>query len=325
MTTPTQMQEENADIVDPESLERELHVARAAAAGPNAGLLGPHSITWQVDREAAVFLGAGRALLMQLAHPWVAAAIEEHSDTFAHPIRRFHRTFNVALTMVFGSLEQSLAAARRLHARHAAITGTLPSTADMSAARSSYHANAVPALRWVHATLVETAPLAYDLVLPPLSADERARYYAESRLLACLFGIPQAALPADWAAFCAYTQKTIASGTLAVSPAARQMARRLLSSAGTWLPVPGSYRALTAQLLPPVLREQFELPFGAAEARAARRLVAWARRIYPRLPARLRYVGPYHEAQQRLAGRRHPDLLARLSNRLWIGQSSLPL
>jgi hypothetical protein len=43
------------------------------------------------------------------------------------------------------------------------------------------------------------------------------------------------------------------------------------------------------------------------------------------LPARLRYVGPYHEAQQRLAGRRHPDLLARLSNRLWIGQSSLPL
>ena len=133
------------------------------------------------------------------------------------------------------------------------------------------------------------------------------------------------ALPADWAAFCAYTQKTIASGTLAVSPAARQMASRLLSSAGTWLPVPGSYRALTAQLLPPVLREQFELPFGAAEARAARRLVAWARRIYPRLPARLRYVGPYHEAQQRLAGRRHPDLLARLSNRLWIGQSSLPL
>ena len=50
-----------------------------------------------------------------------------------------------------------------------------------------------------------------------------------------------------------------------------------------------------------------------------------ASRIYPHLPARLRYVGPYHEAKQRLAGRPHPDLLARLSNRLWIGQSSLPL
>jgi uncharacterized protein (DUF2236 family) len=103
------------------------------------------------------------------------------------------------------------------------------------------------------------------------------------------------------------------------------MASRLLARAGTGLPVPGAYRALTAQLLPPSLREQFELPFGAAEARSAQRLLAWARCIYPRLPPRLRYVGPYHEARQRLAGRRHPDLLARLSNRLWIGQSSLPL
>jgi uncharacterized protein (DUF2236 family) len=229
------MQEETSDIVDAESLERELRVARAAAAGPNAGLLGPHSISWQVDREAAVFLGAGRALLMQLAHPWVAAAVEQHSDTFAHPIRRFHRTFNIALTMVFGSLEQSLAAARRLHARHAAITGALPSLSGISAPGSSYHANAVGALRWVHATLVETAPIAYDLVLPPLNADEGARYYAESRLLACLFGIPQAALPADWAAFCAYTQNTISSDTLVVTPAAREMASRLLARAGTGL------------------------------------------------------------------------------------------
>ena len=319
------MKEETTDIVDAVSLERELRIARASAAGSNAGLLGPHSISWQVDRETAVFLGAGRALLMQLAHPWVAAAVEQHSDTFAHPIRRFHRTFNVTLTMVFGSLEQSLAAARRLHARHAAITGTLPSPAGRSAAGSSYHANAVGALRWVHATLVETAPIAYGLVLPPLTADERARYYAESRLLACLFGIPQAALPADWAAFCAYTQKTISSDTLAVTPAGREMASRLLARAGTWLPVPGAYRALTAQLLPPLLREQFELPFGAAEARSAQRLLAWARCIYPRLPPRLRYVGPYHEAKQRLAGRPHPDLLARLSNRLWIGQSRLSL
>jgi len=318
------MKEESTDIVGPENLERGLRVAHAAAAGANAGLLGPHSITWQVDREAAVFLGAGRALLMQLAHPWVAAAIEQHSQTFAHPIRRFHRTFNIVLTMVFGSLEQSLAAARRLHARHGAITGILPSTAGAAAAGSSYHANAVAALRWVHATLVETAPMAYDLVLPPLTADERARYYAESRLLACLFGIPQAALPADWVAFCAYTQSTIASDMLTVTPAAREMARGLLSRAATFIPVPGAYRALTAQLLPPVLREQFELPFGGTEARAAQRLVAWARRIYPRLPARLRYVGPYHEARQRLAGRRRPDLLARLSNRLWIGQGSLP-
>ena len=90
-----------------------------------AGIFGPRSMTWRVDREAAIFLGAGRALLLQLAHPWVAAAIEQHSDTFADPISRFHRTFSVVFTMVFGRLEQSLHAARRLHRRHSAISGTM--------------------------------------------------------------------------------------------------------------------------------------------------------------------------------------------------------
>src|SRR6201993_4041485 len=103
-----------SEIVSAESLERELNLVRAAAAGSSSGIFGPRSVTWQVTREAAIFLGAGRALLLQLAHPWVAAAIEEHSDTLADPIRRFHRTFATVYTMVFGSLDQCLSAARRL-------------------------------------------------------------------------------------------------------------------------------------------------------------------------------------------------------------------
>jgi uncharacterized protein (DUF2236 family) len=72
-------------------------------------------VTWRIDREAAIFLGAGRALLLQLAHPWIAAAIDPHSRTFADPIGRFHRTFGVVFTMVFGDLDESLSAARQLH------------------------------------------------------------------------------------------------------------------------------------------------------------------------------------------------------------------
>src|SRR5438094_6237483 len=106
-------------IVSSESLERELNVVRAAAADPLSGVFGPLSMTWRVNREAAIFLGAGRALLLQLAHPWVAAAVEQHSDTFANPVGRFHRTFSTVFTMVFGTLAQSLEAARRLHHRHA--------------------------------------------------------------------------------------------------------------------------------------------------------------------------------------------------------------
>ena len=113
-------------MVSEDDFESALDFARATAAGPVEGHFGAESLTWRIDREAVIFLGAGRALLLQLAHPWVAAAIARHSRTFADPIGRFHRTFGNVFTMVFGSLDQSLAAARQLHRRHAGITGHLP-------------------------------------------------------------------------------------------------------------------------------------------------------------------------------------------------------
>src|SRR6476659_847568 len=146
-----------AVTISDDDLECELHRVRAAAAGPAAGIFGPDSLTWRVDREAVIFLGAGRALLLQLAHPWVSAAIAEHSHTFADPIGRFHRTFNVMFTMVFGTLDHALAAARRLHRRHAAIIGVVPATAGPFAQGSSYSANEASALCWVHATLIDSA------------------------------------------------------------------------------------------------------------------------------------------------------------------------
>jgi uncharacterized protein (DUF2236 family) len=304
-------------------LERELKRVRAAAAGSLSGIFGPQSITWQVNREAAIFLGAGRALLLQLAHPWVAAAIEQHSDTFADPIGRFHRTFRTVFTMVFGTLDQSLSAARRLHRRHAAITGTLQSAAGPFSAGSRYCANAVPALRWVHATLTESALAAHALVLPALTHEQRELYHAESRLSAALFGIPKACLSRDWTAFSAYTEAMAQSNTLTVTDPARVMAHRVLVGADTWFSVPASYKALTAALLPPRLRDAFALRYGEAERRAVQRLIGWARRSYPLLPSRLRYVGPYQEAEQRLAGRAQPDFVTRMCNRLWMGRADL--
>src|SRR6476659_365477 len=218
-----------------DDLECELHRVRAAAAGPAAGIFAPDSRTGRVDREAVIFLGAGRALLLQLAHPWVSAAIAEHSHTFADPIGRFHRTFNITFTMVFGTLDQALAASRRLHRRHAAVSGILPQAAGRFEAGSSYSANEASALQWVHATLVETALLTHDLVLPALTNSERERYWAEARLYAALFGIRQADLPADWASFTTYTDAMSRSDNLAVSPAARDIAEQIFSGRTTGL------------------------------------------------------------------------------------------
>src|ERR1700746_1074752 len=209
--------------------ERSLELVSAGAAGAREGVFGPASMTWRVDREAAVFLGAGRALLLQLAHPWVAAAVADQARGFADPGGRFHRTFGVTFTRVFGSLEQALAVARKLYQRHEAVTGVLPQSAGPFAAGSSYQANQVDALRWVHATLVETALLAHELVLPPLSQNERERYWSEARLYAALFGIPPESLPSDWASFVAYNEAMSASDVLTVSGAARDIAHQIFS------------------------------------------------------------------------------------------------
>jgi uncharacterized protein (DUF2236 family) len=310
--------------VSVENLESELSQVRAAAAGSSSGVFGPRSMTWQVDRESAIFFGAGRALLLQLAHPWVAAAIQQHSDTFTDPVGRFHRTFSTVFSMVFGTLDQSISAARRLHRRHAAVKGQLPWTAGPFPAGSSYCANAVPALRWVYATLIETALIAYELVLPPLTPQQRERYYRESLLFAGLFGIPKDCLPQDWTAFSAYFAAMLQSGKLSVADRTRSIARRLVTGADFWLPVPASYHDLTVALLPQPVRKEFGFSLDTAKQCHINRTIALVRRLHPFLPARLRYVGPYQEAEQRLAGRLTPDLVTQMCNRFWIGRTELP-
>lgn len=310
-------------MVSESDLEAALDLVRARAAGSVEGIFGPASITWRIDREAIIFLGAGRALLLQLAHPWVAAAVAEHSRTFDDPIGRFHRTFDVVFTMVFGSLDKAIAAARRLHQRHGTIVGRLPEAIGPFESGSSYRANEVAALRWVHATLVETAVIVHDMILPPFSVEERELYWAESRLFGALFGLTSADLPADWKSFAAYTAAMMQSDTLSVSTAAREVAGQIFAGGRPWLRPPRWYRVLSAQLLPDRLRAGFGFAFDEGDKKAAERALARIRRIYPKIPPRLRYVGPYQEAQGRLQGKPHLDWATRCLNRAWIGRPQL--
>src|SRR5580658_6751830 len=109
-------------------LERLLQETEGAAPSAAEGIFGPDSVSWKVNRESALFLAAGRAALLQLAHPWVAAAIAEHSRTLHDPVGRFHHTFRVMFTVVFAPVDDAIAAARNLHRRHECIQGRLPET-----------------------------------------------------------------------------------------------------------------------------------------------------------------------------------------------------
>jgi uncharacterized protein (DUF2236 family) len=286
------------------------------------GFFGPGSITWRVNRESAVFLGAGRAALLQLAHPWVAVALAHHSNLLNDAISRFHSTFRVIYTMLFGTRAQAVEASQRLYQRHTGIRGELPHAIGSHVQGEHYEANEVAALRWVYATLVESAILAYDFVLPPLSPGEREQYYLESKRMAALFGIRAEDLPQDWAAFSRYTAQMFESPQLGVDENALALGRSVLSGVGTWLHPPHWYLSLTAYWMPPRFRSGFELPFTTREQQAVDRAARRLPGLYPRIPEMLRFVGPFHEAEARLRGR-SPGVLTRKSNRFWMGEPRL--
>jgi uncharacterized protein (DUF2236 family) len=293
------------------------------AADPRAGIFGPASMSWKINRESALFLGAGRAALLQLAHPWVATALEQHSSLMNKPIERFHNTFRIVFTMIFGSLGQATTAARHLYGLHTRIQGELTQHVAAHLRGSHYEANEIAALRWVYATLLESAVLAYEFVLPPLEPHELAAYYAESKTLAGLFGLPGHALPADWNSFITYCREMEQSSVLGLTETACTMGRALLEGAGTWVRPPRWYRALTAGWLPERFRQAFDLEFGPGEQALQQSAARHLRAIYQRLPVPIRYTGPWHEAQARLAGK-PSGIITCISNRFWIGQYRMP-
>ena len=136
-------------------LEAHLATLAASVRDPRAGLFGPDSAMWKVARESILFLGGGRAALLQLAHPWVATAVEQHSASEADLAGRFKRTFEHVFAMSFGDLDQALTAARRVHALHDTVEGALGESLGPWRAGDHYEAKDVYALLGVLATLVD--------------------------------------------------------------------------------------------------------------------------------------------------------------------------
>src|SRR5258706_5902261 len=147
------------------------------------GLYPDDSITRRINRENVLLLSGGRALLMQLAHPAVAAGVDDHSDFRSHPVRRLRRTVRMTMAIVFGDREPAMAAARAVNRVHGRVRG------------EGYHALDPDLLLWVQATLVDSALVAYETFVQPLSPGEREDFYQESKLIGELLGIPHGHAP----------------------------------------------------------------------------------------------------------------------------------
>lgn len=307
------------DLVSRADLERRLAEVLRAVENPTAGFFGPESKIWEINRHAAMFLGGGRAALLQVAHPGVAQAIAHHSRTRQDPFGRFQRTFRRVFAMVWGDAEAALVAARQVHTVHTRICGSFDEDVGCHRAGQPYQANERPALLWVHATLWESSIQMYETFVSPLTDAVKESYYQETRRFAALFGLEERDVPDSWQGFLDYNRTMWSSRELSVASAGREIASYLFRAPDPLLqPVFDRLRDLTSYLLPEKIRDAFGLALGRRETTSAERTIAIVRRALPHLPERLRYVPPYFEARHRLkGGARSPidDFL----NRLYVG------
>src|SRR5262249_52218843 len=157
-----------------------------------------------------------RALLMQLAHPGVAAGVAEHSDFRRRPLDRLIRTMELTLALTFGTRTEALAAAHQINTVHQRVRG------------SGYSATDPRLLLWVHATLIDSALVTYSAFVRPVPSAERETYYQEAKLIGGLLGLANSRYPASLHDFEGYLLHMLTGPELLVDARARELARAVL-------------------------------------------------------------------------------------------------
>ncbi|MFI0353645.1 oxygenase MpaB family protein [Actinomadura sp. 9N407] len=237
------------------------------------------SILRLVAAEPAVMLGAGRALLLQVAHPKVAQGVADHSDLRHRPLDRLFGTLDFLIIVAFGTEEEAEKMGRAIRRMHERITGP------------GYSGNDPDLQVWVNATLIDAALYVYEKVLKSPSGDQAAAYIDQARFIADVLGCPPGAQPADIEAFRAYMDGMIAS--LEVTDEGREVMRAVLWSRKLRWMAPALWvnRFVTTGLLPERIREQYGLPWSDRKDRVLWGLLRLHTFFYRLVPRRLRQIG----------------------------------
>ena len=241
------------------------------------------SVIRRVNIEPALLFGAGRALLLQLAHPAVAQGVQDHSEFKKNPFKRLQGTLEATYAVVFGSAELADGVGRRIQRIHDFVTGP------------GYSANDPSNLLWVHATLADTALRCYEELVGPLPADDAETYYQEMKRVAEVFGVGPEHQPDTLADFRRYMADTVAA--IEVTDVGKDLAGFILDpQLPLRLDIP--FRPLlrlqslfTLGSLPAEVRDQLDVTWGAREQQRYERAQQRVRRVFRATPRGLRTAG----------------------------------
>ena len=163
------------------------HDDPAVYGGPpgDPGLLGPDSVSWEINADLAAVSQAGLpAIVLEILHPSVIAGVQDLSNYREDPFQRARATLGYVLATTFGNTEAATRIIERVRHVHSFVTGTRPDGV-------AYRALDPELIAWVHTCIPWMIMRAFEHTKRPLSQQERDRYLAEQSVIGRMGG-------ADW-------------------------------------------------------------------------------------------------------------------------------
>ncbi len=299
------MEHDRQDALDYELC---MEYVRAHAVGEVEGLCGPGSVSWMIFREPIALAGGIAAILLQMAHPAIAAGVTRFSNFRNDVLGRARRTITSLYEFEFGSFSQAMEASRRLHRIHQRVRGVVEEVGAPMAGMP-YRANEQHLLRWVVLTVQIATLQAFQTFVRPLTREELRRFQREAILMRAVVGVLPSSVPEGEGALEAWYEEALQDPTLYVGETAKGIAHALFHSPLSLAPLDA---IMTAALLPPRFREAYGLPWGRKEQLVSAAIVQAARGARALVRPPFRYVVAYHQAQLRIAQSRgeRPGLYA---------------
>ena len=261
----------------------------------DAGLFGPDSVSWRVNRETTVLFGGARALLMQAAHPLLLAGARQTGFYEANAWKRLERTLQLNYAITFGTRAEARQAAQRINEVHSRIKGIDDVTG------LPYDATDPELLLWVHACLVDSALLFEELTVGELDDEGREAFHREQMVGVEMLGLPASRIPPTVPELRAYVDEMVSGDTLRVTSETMKIADLAHNPPPDvpWRPVLRLISRWAFGTLPEPLRDRYGVRWSAAKEIQLRASLRALKLVRPVLPGAIREILPAREAALR--------------------------
>jgi uncharacterized protein (DUF2236 family) len=250
------------------------------------------SMLRRVHEERAVGLLYGqRALAIGAINPLTFIGTLAHTRARATPFKRLVNTANMFEAIMLGSRAEADEVLRMVDHMHEKVEGAISEDAGVVKAGTPYSARDPELMLWTVAVIADSARFFYELLVRPLSGDERDALWEDYVRFGELFGMPREVAPRSHTDFAAYWAEQVGRPEAHLTEEARHIGTAIMLE----IPVPLSswpamrvHNLIVRGSLPPRVREMYALRWSRADALAYRAAVAAVRGSRPVTPRRLR-------------------------------------